>query len=91
MSRKTVNIETIKGYVNNFCLNSADDESQARGALGTMIENVLMDSGNYKGFSYLSQRDMNIKSTHGVSFGVFVNDKQEHSFEDSNCTSVRYF
>tara|TARA_B100000768_G_scaffold157529_1_gene155635 strand:+ start:786 stop:995 length:210 start_codon:yes stop_codon:yes gene_type:complete len=51
-SRKTIDVKTVKTMANHFLAakNTNDDERQA---IASFIESILMESGNYKGFSYL--------------------------------------
>lgn len=94
--RKTVEVERLKQYVNDVCLNSSDDMKEGREALGTMLENILMETGNYKGFGYLNKTHME-KSRNGVSVGIheeYVYDTTDEGykkrFADTDHTRVRY-
>lgn len=52
MARKTIKVEMVKTMANHFLAhkNTNDEERQA---IASFIESILMESGNYKGFSYL--------------------------------------
>jgi len=52
MARKTIKVEMVKTMANNF-LAHKDTNIDERRAIVSFIESVLMESGNYKGFSYL--------------------------------------
>ena len=90
MSRKTISVETIKSMVDGMLLNSEDDYQQGRSALANFLEKVLMDTGNYKGFSYLSGTDMT-KSEYGTTVGIFEMKEFGEKFENTDHTRVRYF
>lgn len=80
MSRKrlTVKVSEVKDLINDMLLNSMDDNKQGREALGTALEKLLMDTGNYEGFKYLNCLDM-LRSTNGTSIGI--NLTQDNQFE----------
>ena len=52
MARKTIKVEMVKTMANHF-LAHKDTNIDERRAIVSFIESVLMESGNYKGFSYL--------------------------------------
>ena len=96
MIRKTIKVETIKSMVNGMLLNSEDNYQQGRESLTFFLERVLMDTNNYRGFSYLSVVDMN-DSHYGTSVGInLTEDKQfepdsEKRLINTDHTRVRYF
>jgi hypothetical protein len=55
MARKTVEVEKIKNRVNRLIENTLDDPAadDTRMTLAILIEGILLDTGNYKGFRYL--------------------------------------
>ncbi len=85
MIRKTIDVAVVKDLANKELLNSPDNELGNRQGIIYMIENILMASGNYKGFSYLNDKDM-LKSTHGTTLGII-----DGSFENTDHTRVYYF
>jgi hypothetical protein len=61
MARKTIPVADLVDKVNamiaysaEYCPASAQDD---RYALGTLLESVLYDTGNYKGFRFLADPD----------------------------------
>lgn len=52
--RKTVAVTELVARVNRMIAASADEMQAERQALAVLLESVLMDTGNYKGFQYLS-------------------------------------
>jgi hypothetical protein len=50
---KTVDIEWIKGWVNHNLANSIDSRVNQRYGKCDLLESILMQTGNYKGFHYL--------------------------------------
>jgi hypothetical protein len=70
--RKTIEISRLKEKANYFFVNSPNDSRQIRESLFTFVSGFLHETGNYKGFGYLSKN----KSLPGNSFGVeYVNEK----------------
>ena len=55
MARKTVEIEYVRGYVNSVLSNKSADSKNVRFSMATMLEQILMNAGAYKGFKYLDQ------------------------------------
>lgn len=53
MSRKTVCVEQIKAYANGILAAENDKAADLRLGAILMIEQILHNSGNYKGFKYL--------------------------------------
>lgn len=96
MSRKTIDIKTVKEMVNGMLLNSEDNYQQGRESLTFFLERVLMDSENYKGFRYLHIDDMK-ESHYGTSVGInLTEDKKIETdstklFKNTDHTRVRYF
>ena len=66
MKRKTVGIEYIKEQAKNFFLHSANDRKDARTNLYFFVADILMKTGNHKGFGYLSKSDVKEGSTFGI-------------------------
>jgi hypothetical protein len=66
MKRKTIPVENIREQANRFFQNSKNDFADQRIALQYFVGDLLMQTGNYKGFGYLSKSDV----TPGTTFGV---------------------
>ena len=97
MARKTINVEAIKDWANDQLLESERTMEGAsmydeigrgyRQGVMTMLENVLMSTGNYKGFRYLSIDEV----PRGHLPGIKRNYRDEPVFYESDDTRVRYF
>ena len=87
--RTTYDVAKLKGKINDVLLNSADKEKDARETLTALIESILMETGNYKGFRYLSVKDME-GSQNGISVGV-IWDGDKPTWERADHTRVHYF
>jgi hypothetical protein len=88
-AKKTISIATIKDIINVQLLNSADDKTSAREALSILIEKILTDTGNYRGFSHLRESDMT-KSARGTSVGIRWNEGEHDAFRDTDRTRRHY-
>jgi len=51
-TRKTVQVADLRAKVNRMLADSAADAAGGRVALAVMLESVLLDTGNYKGFRF---------------------------------------
>jgi hypothetical protein len=52
--RKTIEVSDIKIRLNHALESSSDEMKVERQAIATFAEGILMDTGNYRGFQYLS-------------------------------------
>ena len=109
MARKTINVEKVKGMANRaleasmrWCDEEAkyvDVDRYWRQGVMLMVEQVLMDSDNYKGFRYLREDEVPEKALPGIretesGFGKSIEeleDIQFGRFENTDNTRVRYF
>ena len=97
MARKTINVEAIKDWANDQLVESERTMEGAsmydeigrgyRQGVMTMLENVLMSTGNYKGFRYLGKDEV----PKGHQPGIYRNHRDEPVFTDTDNTRVRYF
>ena len=87
--RKTFDVNALRLQVNGFLHNSYDlDEQQRQGQI-SLLESVLMGAGQYKGFGYLSARDME-SSREGMSVGI-GGQRPDLSFDFTDTDSTRVF
>ena len=108
--RKTMNVEDLKNYANNQLSTSIRYERQKdslenidaefRKGVMAMIEAVLMDTDNYKGFRYLAVDEVptgclpGIRREKETGFGKSIEELEEVQFgrfENTDNTRVRYF
>lgn len=54
-SRKTYPVETLREKVNRALVVLPDEMGEGRMALASLLEAVLMETGNYKGYRYLDE------------------------------------
>jgi hypothetical protein len=64
--RKTFEVDSLKEQANRFFLNSANDFSSQRKTLQYFVGDILMQTGNYRGFGYLTKNDVKEGSTFGI-------------------------
>jgi len=75
MSKKTFKVAKLLNMVNNMNQSEYGDASMRMG-VNTVLENVLMDTGNYHGFLYLTSRDVPEGAKPGIIFGEDGSDNQ---------------
>ena len=95
--RKTMNVEDIKNYANNQLGSSIRYRRQVdsfegidaefRKGVMAMIEAVLFETKNYKGFRYLAQDEVPT----GCMPGIRRERGVDNQFDDTDNTRVRYF
>lgn len=84
MGRKTIDVQKMKEYANEV-LQSSTWSPEFRFGIITMVERILMDSGNYRGFRYLDSAEL----PENVLPGIVTITEGEYSFPDE--TRRRYF
>jgi hypothetical protein len=89
MKRKSIKIEELVERINGTLLHSRDDRREGRAALGFLLEQILMDTGNYRGFLYLDEGDM-AASREGTTVGIGKGGTPEERFRDTDHTRVHY-
>lgn len=53
MARKTIDVETVKASVNRaLAVEAEGNDPQFRNGVAAVLEMILMDTGNYKGFRF---------------------------------------
>ena len=55
--RKTIEVAAVREMANAMLANSDDDRTEGRVGVALLLERVLHDTGNYKGFRYLHYLD----------------------------------
>lgn len=51
--RKTIAVDDVRKIANRMLADSVDSAGEGREAVAVLIERVLMDTGNYKGYRHL--------------------------------------
>jgi hypothetical protein len=74
--RKTINVLEMLNWANTQ-LKRTDEWARAefKSGICTMIETILMDSGNYKGFMFIDNSDSEIATLGYYSRKYFINSK----------------
>jgi hypothetical protein len=89
MSRKTYSVEALVEMVNGICKDSAPDAVDIRQGAMNVLERVLHDTGNYRGFRYLLKGECSGKP--GVNYdGHGPLPDYELRFKDTDRTRVQY-
>lgn len=86
---KTVKIAKLVEQTNTFNMSSSDDLKREREARNIWMESILLDAGVYKGFDYLSERQIK-----GDAISVGIHDYAEtieDKFIDTDHTRIKYY
>jgi hypothetical protein len=79
--RQTVEVAKLKRMANEYFANSGGPFKDARRAIQSFVEAVLHDTGNYRGFQYLTAE----QSKPGHSTGVIHDfETGKHVFPDES-------
>lgn len=83
--QKTFKVEVLKNWVNAMLANSVDDDircPQYRYALCTLLEDMLQETGNYKGYWSLRPNEV----PEGQKAGIIFDDSPEgnHIYPDDS-------
>jgi hypothetical protein len=100
-SKKTVNVESLRIEINRRLANSTC-ERECRLGMIAILENVLMDSENYKGFRYLEYSEVPEGHLAGINDGfkdegyskslaIFSNHKEFNARFKHTDDSRRYY
>lgn len=87
MARKTFNVDDFRAKINTKLRSSSPDQVEWRISMYTLLEEVLTETGNYKGFGYLSEMDAVPNGKPGIRY----NNPQERWFEDTDHTRRYYY
>lgn len=89
MARKTFSVDALRDMVNQMCKDSVPESQGIRQGAMLVLEQVLHDTGNYKGFRYLLEGECTGQP--GVNYlnGLPHPDYQKR-FENTDPTRVQY-
>tara|TARA_S200002703_G_C3675012_1_gene207303 strand:- start:166 stop:438 length:273 start_codon:yes stop_codon:yes gene_type:complete len=90
MSRKTIRVETVIDWANNYLATTDDQHSERRRGVLAMLDTILHETGNYQGFRYIT--NLETDHTPGVRYdentGALLS--YEERFENTDRTRVKY-
>ena len=91
--RKTIKVDDFRIKVNGMLRESTCDASIRKGMMA-VLETILHDTGNYKGFRYLNQNEVPKGALAGIIWGANETSATSpnvspHDFPDE--TRVEYF
>lgn len=88
--RKTFNVSELVDMVNGICKDSAPDLVDRRQGAMNVLEAVLHQTGNYRGFGYLLKGECD--GNPGVNYlGNLPHPNYDLRFKDTDRTRVMYF
>lgn len=89
MVRKTFNVDRLIVMVNGICKDSAPESQDIRQGAMNVLEAVLHETGNYRGFRYLLEDEC--EGNPGVRYlGGVPHPDYELRFKDTDRTRVQY-
>jgi len=94
MARKTIKIQDLKDKINGYLRKSADNLKSERRGMAVVLSGVLHDTGNYRGFCYLTPDQMKDEKGSTVGINAVAYDKDptmEEKFDGTDDTRVEYF
>lgn len=84
--RKTFNVNEYRDKVNHYLAISTCNKDVRQGMIG-VLESVLLDTGNYRGFRYLAI----VEVPDGHLPGIQQADSYEEKFTNTDKTRVYYY
>lgn len=78
MKRSTIKVSFVIEKANAFIRNSADSDKDRRLGIASLLEAILFETNNYRGYSYLTETDMKNSlngKIPGISENQFGNDR----------------
>ena len=90
MSRKTIKVETVIDWANNYLARTDDQHRERRLGVLVMLDFILFETGNWQGFRYIT--NLETDHTPGVRYdentGALLS--YEERFENTDRTRVQY-
>jgi hypothetical protein len=87
--RKTFNVEEFKASINRMLAGSVITP-EGRKSMIIILEDVLMQTGNYKGFRYLSEKEVPAGHKAGINHSDYFQPTHEELFDNTDNTRVCY-
>ena len=87
--RKTINVAEVRYTVNHILATAIHDDDkhrQYRMGMILLLEDILMQTGNYKGYSYLTQDEIIPDCRPGVRY-----ENGKSNFVDTDDTRRNYY
>lgn len=92
MKRKTIEVNKLKNQI-NFMLAKSRIDAESRRSMIVILEMVLMDTGNYNGFSYLGEKDVpdgHLPGIRNSAYDLTSNPTSSMLFDNTDNTRVCY-
>ena len=69
MSKKTINVEEVKKFVNTFLANNTFSQEEKKGMV-EVLHVILRSTGNFNGYTFLNMEEMGnqMKVTSGTEY-----------------------
>ena len=90
-TRKTVNVSTLLDMVNDMIATSTCS-ADGRAGMAAVLNRVLHETGNYRGFRYLSIQEVPCNNAPGIVYGEHGEMLPfEERFKHTDRTRVKYY
>jgi len=83
MSRKTISVDRVKELANQMLANSHDScgaSPEYRESITALISSILHETGNYKGFRYLSDSETPAGESFGIDDDLKIYDRTRRAY-----------
>lgn len=90
MTRKTVSVENIKLMINHILANGYDTPDTRLGQI-VLVESILHETGNYKGFRYLLANEVPEGELPGIRYGEEGILPYPVRFENTDSTRICFY
>jgi hypothetical protein len=90
MSRKTIRVETVIDWANNYLARTDDQHIERRRGVMAMLEKILYETGNYQGYRYIT--NLETDHTPGVRYDENTGELLNYAerFENTDRTRAQY-
>ena len=90
MSRKTIRVEDVIDWANNYLARTDDQHRESRWGVIVMLDMILFETGNWQGFRHIT----NLETSHtpGVRYDENTGAILDYPdrFENTDTTRVQY-
>jgi hypothetical protein len=88
MAKTTIKVDELKSMINLAIASDCSLRSEVRAAYANLLEQVLNNTGNYKGYRYLTENEIPVGFKPGIRTWSTSAEKR---FDNTDNTRVEYF
>ena len=92
MSKKTIQVEVLRNRINNT-MKTDIGPHEGRQSLLCLLEDILHETGNYRGYRYLTEKEVLLNARPGIRTTNLSGNELEYSdkFYCTDSTRVEYY